>query len=296
MQKFNSNLIMIFLLIIIGIYLVLGLILNISLSETIFMTGLIFLFLILIIIHGGKTLGLREILFFLILAYAISLLYEYTDGLGFGELVDCKSSYSDLLGPKFFGKVPYMIPLVWSMFLYCAFSMTNIIFNRIKVSQESKESITRKWLLKNFGMGIVSGLIMTSWDLINDPVMVKMGAWSWSYRGSYYGIPLWNFEVWIEISALIFILFSIYLCKIKKNQIYIGGHKKSNYTLFVVLIYLGFLIVYIIYAFYEEVIYVIPWATITMGSFSAIAIIRFYQFKYKNLNEQNKKYKDHMLL
>ncbi len=272
---------MIFLLIITGIYLILGLILNINITNTIFMTGIILLFLVLILIHGWKTLGLRELLVFFFIAYSISLIYEYTDGLGFGGLVNCRSYYSDILGPKFFRKVPYMIPLIWSMFLYCAFSMTNIIFNRINTTHKSKDVITPQWLFKIFGMGIVSGLIMTSWDLINDPVMVKMGAWSWSYSGSYYGIPLWNFEVWIEISAIIFILFSIYLCKIKKNQIYIGGDQQSSYTLFIVLIYLALLLIFIIYAIYEEVIYVIPWAASTMGLFSTITIIRFYLVKSK---------------
>lgn len=277
MRKIDSNNIFIFLLIIISIYLILGLISDINIANSFFITGLILLFLVLIIIHGWKTLGPREFLVFFLIAYLISLIYEYTDGLGFGGLVNCRSYYSDLLGPKFFGKIPYIIPLVWSMFLYCAFSMTNIIFNRINTTNNFKEKITGKWILKIFGMGIVSGLIMTSWDLINDPVMVKMGAWIWSYSGSYYGIPLWNFEVWIEISVLVFILFSIYLNKIKKSQVYIGGPEQSSYTLFIVLIYLSLLIVYIVYALNEDVIYVIPWAAITMGLFSIITIIRFNQ-------------------
>jgi hypothetical protein len=44
------------------------------------------------------------LLVFLLIAYCIPLLYEYTDGLGFGGLVLCICSYSDLLGPKFLAK------------------------------------------------------------------------------------------------------------------------------------------------------------------------------------------------
>lgn len=91
MQKFGSNLIMTFLLIIAGIYFVLGLILNIPHSETMFMIGLVLFFLIIVVIHGCKTLGPRELLVFFLIAYSITLLYEYTDGLGFGGLVDCRS-------------------------------------------------------------------------------------------------------------------------------------------------------------------------------------------------------------
>jgi uncharacterized membrane protein len=277
MQKFDSNMIMLFLLFAAGIYFILGLILNIPISETMFMTGLILIFLIIVVIHGWKTLGPRELLVFFLIAYSITLLYEYTDGLGFSELVNCRSYYSDLLGPKFFGKTPYMIPLAWSLSIYCAFTMTNIIFNRLKTTRESKENISYQWFLKIVGMGIVTGLIMASWDLINDPVMVKIGAWSWSYSGSYYGIPLWNYEAWVEIPAVIFVLFSFYLCKIRKSQICIGGDKRSNYTLLVVILYLALLIIYAIYAVYEAVIYVIPWAAMTMGPLATITIIRFYR-------------------
>jgi uncharacterized membrane protein len=126
-------------------------------------------------------------------------------------------------------------------------------------------------------MGIISGLMMASWDLICDPVMVNIGAWSWSYSGSYYGIPLWNYEVWVEIPAVIFFIFSLYMCKIKKNQIYIKGDKQSQYTLLVVLLYLSLLVIFIMYAISLELIYSIPWAVLTMGSIAALTIVRFYQ-------------------
>jgi len=272
---------MTFLLFTAGIYFILGLIINIPISDTMFMMGLILVFLIIVVIHGWKTLGPRELLVFFLIAYSITLLYEYTDGLGFGELMDCRSYYSDLLGPKFFGKTPYIIPLVWSISLYCAFTMTNIVFNRLKATHISEEIVSRRWFLKIFGMGIVTGLIMTSWDLINDPVMVKMGAWSWSSGGLYYGIPLGNHEAWVEISVVVFVLYSFYLFKIKKSQIYIGGDKRSSYTLLVVVLYLALLIIYAIYAVYEDVMYAIPWAAMTMGPFAVITVIQFYRSKSK---------------
>ncbi|MBE3140754.1 MAG: hypothetical protein IMZ53_09250, partial [Thermoplasmata archaeon] len=41
--------------------------------------------------------------------------------------------------------------------------------------------------------------------------------------------------------------------------------------------YLTALIVYGIYAVYEQVMYVIPWAVMTMGSFAVIVVIQFYR-------------------
>ena len=281
MQKFDSNMIMLVLLFASCIYLVVGLILNIPISSTMFMIGLIMIFLLIVIIHGWKTLGPRELLVFFLIAYGIALFYEFTDGGGFGDLVNCSPHYSDLLGPKFLGKTPYIIPLSWTMAIYCSFTMTNILFNRLKTTPKSEESISHRWFLKIVGMGFVTGLIMTSWDLINDPVMVKMGAWSWSYNGSYYGIPLWNYEAWIEIPAVIFVIFSFYLYKVKKSQIYIDGKKQSSYTLFVVVLYLALLLIYVIYAVYEAVMYVIPWAAMTMVPIAVITVIQFYRFNSK---------------
>jgi len=286
MKKVDSNITMILLLAVILIYFIVGKILNIPLSETIFMIGFILLFLIIIIIHGWKTLGAREILIFFLMAYIIALLYEYTEGLGFGQLLGIRFSYSDMLGPKFLNKTPYIIPLIWSLSLYCAFTMTNITFNRVRTNQNYQEEISRRWFLKIFGMGIIAGLIMISWDLINDPVMVEIGGWTWSKYGLYYGIPLLNFEGWIEISMVIFVIFSFYLYKMKRCQMYIGGEKQSSYTLFVVVVYLAILVVYAIYAVYANVTYVIPWAAITMGLVSVITVIQFYRFTSKKLNLQ----------
>jgi uncharacterized membrane protein len=276
-KKFNLNRLMIFLLIAAWVYFALGQIINVLISDTIFMMVLIMFFLIIVVIHGCKTLGVREFLVFFLIAYSIPLLYEYTGGLGFDGLVGCTVHYSDILGPKFFDKVPYIIPLTWAMLIYCAFTMTNIIFNRIGTTHKFEEKASLKWFFRILGMGIVSGLIMASLDLILDPVMVAIGAWSWSYHGSYYGIPLWNYEIWIEIPALTFVLFSAYLYKIKRKQIYIGGEKQSSYTLLVVVLYLTALIAYVIYAVYEQIIFVIFWAVMAMGSFAVITVIRFYR-------------------
>ena len=277
MQKMNTNIIMIILLVVIGVNFVLAKILNIPLSETLFIIVCILLFLGIVFIHGWKTLGPRDLLVFFLIAYSIPLLYEYTDGLGFGGLVGFTSHYYNLLGPKFLGKVPYVIPLVWSIFLYCTFTMTNIIFNRVRTTHKSEEVVSLQWFFRIVGMGIIAGLIMASLDLIIDPVMVAMGAWSWPSGGFYYGIPLWNYEGWIEITAVTFVFYSVYLHIIKKSQIYIGGEKRSRYTLLVVALYLASLIVYGMYAVGEQVMYVIPWAVMMMGLFAVIVVIQFYR-------------------
>ena len=134
-------------------------------------------------------------------------------------------------------------------------------------------------------MGIIGGLMMASMDLLIDPVMVALGAWSWPAGGSYYGIPLWNYEGWIEIPAVTFVIYSVYLHIIKKSQIYIRGEKRLNYTLLVVVLYLTALLLYAIYAVYAQVMYAIPWAVMTMGPFAVIVVIQFYRSYLKRAKE-----------
>lgn len=285
MWKFGLNEIMMFLLVIGGGVFVLSQILGIPISNMGLNLIFILIFFIIVCIHGWETLGTREMLVFFLIAFCIPLLYEYTDGLGFGGLVGCTYSYGNLLGPKFLGKVPYVIPLVWSISLYGTFTMTNIIFNRIRTTRKFEEAASLQWFFKIVGMGIITGFIMASLDLIIDPVMVAMGAWSWSVEGTYYGIPLWNYEGWIEIPTVTFVCYSVYLLIAKKSQMYIGGEKKSRYTLLVVVLYLASLIVYGMYAIEVGVTYVIPWAVMTMGLFASIVVIQFYRSYIKGEKE-----------
>lgn len=281
MLKIGSNEIMVFLLGIGGVVFLLSQILRIPISEMGLNLVFILLFVFIMVIHAWKTLGFREMFVFFLIAFCIPLLYEYTDGLGFGGLVGCTVFYSDLLGPKFFDKVPYVIPVMWSVMLYGAFTMTNILFNRIRTTRTSEEVVSIPWFLRIIGLGIVTGLIMASLDLIMDPVMVEMGAWTWSVGGPYYGIPLWNYYGWIEISAYTFICYSVYLLLVKKNQIYIDGKKKSSFTLMVVVLYLVSLFVYAIYAVEAIVTYAILWAAIASGFFACIVVFQFYRSVFK---------------
>jgi uncharacterized membrane protein len=275
MHKYDSNILMIALLTITGILFILSQILTIPITSTVVILSFTLLFSLIVVLHAWKTLGTRELAVFFFIAYSIPLLYEYTDALGFGALVNCTPQYSTLLGPMLLGKVPYVIPLVWSILIYCSFTMTNIIFNRLRTTPKSGEAVSWQWLLKTIAMGIIAGLSMAALDLLIDPVMVAMGAWSWSSAGPYYGIPLWNYEGWIEITAVSFVLYSIYLLVIKKNQVYIGGEKRSMYTLFVVVLYLASLCIFGMYAVVEQVTYVIPWAVMTTGLFAAITVLQF---------------------
>jgi putative membrane protein len=111
--------------------------------------------------------------------------------------------YTDQLGAKFLGLVPYLIPVAWFMMSYPSF----VIADRLV------PSAWRRWQ-RILAVAVVGGLAMTAWDLIMDPIMVAGGNWVWDINGAYFGIPLQNFWGWW---LTVFTTFALYLWLFEKD-------------------------------------------------------------------------------
>jgi uncharacterized membrane protein len=146
------------------------------------------------VLHAGLNLGWHQAILFLLLTLSISLLFETTGvatGWFFGEY-----HYTAEFGPRFFGLVPYLIPINWFMMLYPSY----IITIRILPAQ------TDGWKKLVF-ISAIGGMIMTAWDLAMDPLMVARGHWVWETEGAYFGIPLQNYLGWWSTSFIILCLY-----------------------------------------------------------------------------------------
>jgi uncharacterized membrane protein len=109
--------------------------------------------------------------------FGLSLMSEYAGtvtGLPFGQY-----SYTDLLGPKILGHVPWLIPLSWySMALPC-FAIALRLFR----------SLTARLL--------GASLLLVAWDITLDPAMSHLTPfWLWKEPGFFYGMPLLNLMGW----------------------------------------------------------------------------------------------------
>jgi uncharacterized membrane protein len=135
------------------------------------------------ILHAGQRLGWRRAWLLLGLVFGVSLLFESV-GVATG-LVYGPYHYTDKLGPRFLGLVPYLIPAAWFMMSYPSF----VIADRLIPADWSRGG-------RLLGVAAVGGLVMTAWDVIMDPVMVAGGHWVWDVEGAYFGIPLQNFWGW----------------------------------------------------------------------------------------------------
>lgn len=98
-------------------------------------------------------------------------------------------NYSDVLQPQIFD-VPIAMAFAWIILV--AYIKQMLLHFNLPV-----------WIEP-----ILAALWMTSIDLLIDPLAVKkLGYWSWTNLGNYYGIPASNFAGWFVTSLIIFFLF-----------------------------------------------------------------------------------------
>ena len=95
-------------------------------------------------------------------------------GLPFGEY-----AYSEMLGYRVFGLVPFPIPISWFYMLLGSL----VIVARLRPAANDRAT-TWMW-------AFVAGLLMVAWDISMDPAMVKTGHWAWGTGAMFNGLPAW---------------------------------------------------------------------------------------------------------
>jgi len=147
------------------------------------------------ITHALTYIGWRNTFILFALTYTVSLLFESV-GVATGWIYG-PYHYTEQLGPRFLGLVPYLIPLAWFMISYPSLVIAEVIIGY--------RSPKAKW--RSLRVAALAAVVMTAWDLILDPIMVKMGHWVWEVDGAYFGVPLHNYVGWLVTTFSIFILY-----------------------------------------------------------------------------------------
>lgn len=113
--------------------------------------------------------------------------------------------YSDQLGHRILGLVPFNIPTSWFYMLVASLA----ICSRLMKAQD--DSRTRWW------WAFVASFVLTAWDVAMDPAMVRTHHWLWQvgdlsnatvlsrFFGApvFYGMPLTNWLGWILTGTLV---------------------------------------------------------------------------------------------
>lgn len=127
--------------------------------------------------------GWRRAVLMAVIVFLTGLFFE-SIGVATG-LIYGPYHYTDRLGVKFIGLVPYLIPAAWTMMMVPSYVIAAIL-------------VPRGWrgVSHVLGVAAIGGIVMTAWDVGMDPMMVYMGHWVWEVNGPYFGVPLLNFFGW----------------------------------------------------------------------------------------------------
>lgn len=118
-----------------------------------------------------------------------------TTGIIFGAY-----EYPPVLGPRILD-VPFVIPLMWFALVYIGHVMANLIVWQAPVDHR------RLWP-EMIGLALLTGFIVTAYDLAADPYMVHVAdAWRMTEGGSYFGVPPHGFVGWVATSFVISLTF-----------------------------------------------------------------------------------------
>ncbi|HTN69932.1 MAG TPA: carotenoid biosynthesis protein [Methylomirabilota bacterium] len=128
----------------------------------------------------------RRALAALVVVYAVSLASELlgtTYGIPFGPY-----SYTALLGPKWFERVPLLIPLSWFTMSWAVWVMA------------------RRWT-NRWAAVLLGTALLCAWDLLLDPAMSRVTSyWVWGEVGHYYGMPWSNLAGWAITGLVLLVL------------------------------------------------------------------------------------------
>lgn len=123
-----------------------------------------------------RWLGWRNsIILFLILGF-FALLIETNaimTGFPYGHF-----GYSELLGFKLFGYVPWTVAFAWTPLIISAFAVARNLSNI---------AVLRIFII---------AILLILFDLVIDPGAVLLGFWKYKDAGLYYGVPFLNFVGW----------------------------------------------------------------------------------------------------
>ncbi len=147
--------------------------------------------------HSRAGRGCPRTMLLLALTFVVSLLFETVGG-ATGWIYG-PYHYSDMLGPRFLGLVPYLIPVAWFMMVYPSHIVAQVLIGG-RSSGRWRDLVA---------LAAVAAVVMTAWDLLMDPMMSRIGFWTWEVEGAYFGVPLQNYAGWLVTTFTVYLLYEL---------------------------------------------------------------------------------------
>jgi uncharacterized membrane protein len=215
-----------------------------------------FAFLFFVLIHGVLRYGIKNLVVFFIITFAISWTTETLSivyGFPFGNY-----HYTAILGFKL-GPVPIMIMIAYFVAGYLAWTLSSTFLGNYGKGIEKKNV---------FFVPFIASFIMVMWNFCFDPIMSTIqGSWIWEDGGYYFGVPVSNYFGWFFTVYLIYQVYALYLYKFVPNK-ELGGNKLFWY--FPAICYFGLALEYLIGPFNHTANLDIYWSMFLAAVFTMV--------------------------
>ena len=120
------------------------------------------------------------------IVYALEEIGVHT-GIVFGRYY-----FTPLMGPKL-DVIPIAVFCGWVALIYIAWVVTNLLI-------DGSPTPTRHTSNLIIFRAVVGALVITTFDLIADPIGVASGWWVWLDGGAFYGVPIQNYVGWFIVA------------------------------------------------------------------------------------------------
>ena len=159
---------------------------------------------LLCIVHAAATKGWRKAVGFTVISFVISWFVEFIGcnwGWWFGDY-----GYTPVLGVSV-GNVPLLVVFSWEALIYPSLLLVDSVMGKQRVAT-SKGQIYARVVIAS----LATAWVTTVWDLMGDPVAVKLNWWTWDNGGAYMpnlagGVPFSNMWGWAGAVFIISVLY-----------------------------------------------------------------------------------------
>jgi uncharacterized membrane protein len=223
---------------------------------------------IFVVIHGYKFYGAKNIMFFILVIFAVSWCLESLSiliGFPFGNY--------HYTGTGMIGEVPWIIMPAYLGTGYLSWILSHILSGKLTPKIEGKQMVV---------IPFVAAFVMVMWDVVMDPILSTVqGEWVWEDGGYYFGVPLTNYFGWFLTVFLIYLIFAVFLSRQTGKQ-YSTRVGSKLFWVSIPLMYLGIGLQFLLAPFFAVTDPYIYWSMflitiVTMVFVSMIAMMRVYE-------------------
>lgn len=170
----------------------------------------------LVLVHGYRRYGLKNMTIFLVVTFVFSTLWETMSihtGFPFGH-------YHYTMKPQFPGGVPILIPVAYISLSYICWHVANAILGEMDTKLNKISAA--------FVLATLASVVMTVYDLATDSMASTLNqSWIWERGGALFGVPVSNYLGWWFCTFTFYLTFSLILLRKKSQEEFVKSNRLS---------------------------------------------------------------------